>query len=309
VAVYPGYAYDVLLLAGSTDYQCKTLLAAGYSEGSYTLGAEINLITPGENNVIGITINAFPLLWDTSKNNAMSADNDFAFITYDAYTSSTGSLGNVIASTINNRNIHISPTTTSTIADASSPIADAAVIAVTFRVAKLAALLGAEKTGTELGAISLVPKITLNPLSGGSNEKLTFDAVSFISRAGTNATTSLDIYPATSTNRYYIISGHSNATNAQITFVSDTSVNKLPKNNKDGLLVFELEYRAFGTTVNEGTTLWTIRNGLNDKEDTAAAASSDTTGDTDGGAFRVKFGAGAPADLINAQTPHKASPF
>ncbi|MDR3129975.1 MAG: hypothetical protein LBU18_00335 [Treponema sp.] len=306
VAVYPGFTYDVLLLAGSTAHQNKTLLAAGYTNGT-------SPIKEGVNNVINVEVKAFPPVWDTSKGNVITRDtttpekseNDFAFL--------TSALGTGYSSKLNSRNFHIAPELQSNAdtADETAAVPDTATLTVQFNVVQLKALLAAEGDSSNPGAITLIPNVRLDPFSG--QPPYGFTPIAFTPTTGSNATNQAEIFgvsaastAGTGAYKFIKVSGYTSSNTSFISFVSVVSTNKLPKNNTDGLLVFELGYRAFGETASGGF-LWTIRNGLNEGEDTAAAASTDTTGDTDGGSFRIKFGAGAPVKLVNTETNHHAN--
>jgi hypothetical protein len=311
VAVYPGYAYDVLLLAGSTAHQNKTLLAAGFSPGSYTTPSPegTNLIKTGENNVIAISIKAFPPVWNTASGNAINrttgSENDFAFTVTGLLNSATSIMGS--------RYFHIAPELSSNAASPEATVPNTTTLTVQFNVVPLAALFAAEDGGSDEGAISLIPNVKLNPFSG--QPPYGFTPVNFKPSLGTAAASDSELLGAASGDyiKYAIPASSSQTTNLFISFTNDTSsgtTNKLPKNNTEGLLIFELGYRAFGAAATvpsaENFFLWTIRNGLNEGEDTAAADLTDTTGDTDGGSFRIKFGAGAPVKLVNTETNHHA---
>ncbi|MDR3130126.1 MAG: hypothetical protein LBU18_01115 [Treponema sp.] len=286
IAVTPGYSYKVLLLAGSTDYQNRTLLAIGYTTAT---------INTGVNNIVSIIMNAVPLQWDTSiLPQTLSAANDFKFT---AISSGTTNL----PISIGNRYVHISPDTTE-VPDG-SPAADVAipataVLSVQFNAGKLADLFKAERVGaaTTGGSLTFAARnvridavrttdakgfatINLEParLTGGT---LNTSAELLLNATGES------FVPAASTN-------DAGLANLTITFKnSATAPNILPANNKDGYLIFELDYYAFGTA-ESGGKLWTIRNGLNSNPDTKAKTTG-TTGDGAGGAFHLVFGAGDP---------------
>jgi hypothetical protein len=85
--------------------------------------------------------------------------------------------------------------------------------------------------------------------------------------------------------------------NPSVAFSNAVATDKLPKQDVDGLLFFELKYYAFGTRASKGIG-WTIRNGLIRAVDgTLNPGGATETGKGMGSHFLVKIGAGSPEGL------------
>jgi hypothetical protein len=74
-----------------------------------------------------------------------------------------------------------------------------------------------------------------------------------------------------------------------VTFKNDTATDKLPQMDVYAYLVFELEYRAFGTEDSGGTT-WIIRNGLTRSTDDSPDGTTGKSATAGGSLFVVKIG-------------------
>ncbi|MDR3130419.1 MAG: hypothetical protein LBU18_02630 [Treponema sp.] len=257
----------------------------------------MNYITAGINNVF--TINMAPVTpqWNTSANAITSGGaTDFAFS-----AASTSSGGYNITVSLGNRYVHISPGTeaepdSGESDNAKKPIpSSSAVFTVKYGLSKLAPLLAAEKstdsTPTDSGAVTFANRRVRIKALDNKDTKY-FAAIKLDAATGTSSgdnilhTSGKFTLPTSSVTAPYI---------AFFNSPSGTTDN-LPGNNKDGHLLFELDYYAFGTK-DSGGELWTIRNGLNSNEDYASLNATDLTGDTDGGAIHLVFGAGDPDEV------------
>jgi hypothetical protein len=293
----------VLILAGSKAYQNLTLLAAGFTPGDYT--SKDNYITAGINNVISITLKSIPLEWNSATK--AGAPSSLADITTDGkndfgFTAKTAAAGSDIVVAVENRYVHISPLTLpdADSSDPNPPIVNTAVFNVKFYVGKFATTLLLAEKGSNAGAITFAERrVKIEPLG---NELKYFAPIKLgVAASDTPSGPELKAGSTSNTNTFIAASGVTLA-NTYINFFNkpDTTgtdpKDVLPANNKDGKLIFELDYYAFGTD-KSGGSLWTIRNGLNDDEDYASLDSTDLTGDTDGGAIHLVFGAGDPTEV------------
>ncbi|MDR3130135.1 MAG: hypothetical protein LBU18_01165 [Treponema sp.] len=298
ISVIPGYSYDVLLLAGSKAYNSYTLLATGYTPNKS--------ITAGMDNVINIIMNKTALQWWTSEtdtaNNKLDTNNDFLIKTVD---NTTG--GADVGVSVGNRYVHLDP---SAKAGTVSKINNTSVFSVQFNAGKLAELFKAERapavpvptTGGSLTFDDL--RVRIEAVEGSKAIRY-FDTISLnagrLSSGGSNSGNDLLLPYDTSAAKSFTpaaTTADSGLSSLTITFFntpdnSSTPANVLPNNDKEGDLLFELDYFAFGTK-DSGGERWTIRNGLNTATDTKAKDAGTRTGDTDGGGIRVIFGAGDP---------------
>ncbi|MDR3130136.1 MAG: hypothetical protein LBU18_01170 [Treponema sp.] len=297
VPVYPGHSYDVLLIGGKD----KVLLAAGYTAGVS--------ITAGVANTVTITVYILSPQWinpaaddtDTNKiiyptgesltpDNLIANLNDFQFtVTGLASGYSDTSLVEVNRG---GRFIHIAPKAKE--ADSLPAVSsETTTFQVDFNIAKFVPLIYAEK-----GYITLQSYYArLEPLPGqASTEAGFFKPVNLIA---VNGTTSPQL-GHTSGKFKLIDSGYAGKSTGYISFINtltDTASGRFTAKNVEGILRFELYYKAFGgpATVSDNWTQWTIRNGLSSAPDDGEGA---------GGDFSVLIGTGLPPGLTNVDVPN-----
>jgi hypothetical protein len=277
VPVKPNKNYDVLLLAGYN----RTLLAAGYSNNTTKKGWPIK---SGQANLVTIEVKKLPLQWDGSdtivKDNTdkHKSANDFGFAADFTDTDLD------IDTDDGNRWITLGGISE----DGTTIDPDLDTFTVLFNIAKLEQLYLAEGgstltiedhkvvlwpryVGEFFTPVVLSPDVSSNPVIGpsgsGPYKYESIDATSTISF--TNVPLLKSITDDPNPGDFVMVPN-----------------NKLPAKDIDGVLQFELTYRAFGTEKSKGTP-WIIRNGLDRTED--------KTPDTSAGSyFVVKIGAGTP---------------
>jgi hypothetical protein len=295
--------YQVLLLAGYN----QTLLAAGYRPITGTPKDDV-YIKADQANIVSITVETFPLQWDTSASNAIVADsgtptkstNDFEF---SAVITGYGTVAGAKHYEVKSRYINFAPVDTVTDpalkgGTAITPASDK--FEVRFHVPKLDPLIK-----MDINTDATVSMLTIAGYNVGLVPRYTtdyFKPVTFVADATKVSEESTgDTDPdGTSAARYKITIP--TTAPLSITFgnnPSDAINGGLPAKDVDGLLRFELTYYAFGTRASKGMG-WTIRNGLD-----RTADDDDTTGTTGnggiGGYFPVKIGKGSdpqPQDVI-----------
>ncbi|MHB9293943.1 hypothetical protein Holit_03062 [Hollandina sp. SP2] len=162
---------------------------------------------------------------------------------------------------------------------------DDTTLTVNFNLLKLQTLINAEKVGTTSTLSLYTPKVRLLP----RYNKYPFVPIDFSIPTTTGISGNGVI-----TDPYIIAVNDGSPQVSVLPFVNNptTTTGKLPKESVDGLLQFELTYRAFGVDkdINEkATTKWIIRNGLERSEDAVG---------TSGGHIVVKIGAGSPVDVV-----------
>jgi hypothetical protein len=249
---------------------------------------------------------SIPLQWKTldaaAGNNTLdqtNGDNDFAF---SAVESSGGA---ALPISVGNRYVHISPGTTETPTNAGVDkiIPTTSVLSVTFNAEKLKNLFEAETDGVNTrGALTFAErKVRIEALSTKPGRDFTEITLDLARNTTTPYGTDLLLGQAAPYLNTVIVpaSASTNLDNITMTFknnpvtLPNPTTNVLPDNNKDGHLIFELKYYAFGTAASGGSP-WTIRNGLNSARDAKDKSEIVFTGDTYGGAFHLVFGAGDP---------------
>jgi hypothetical protein len=223
-------------------------------------------IESGKANVVAITVQSIPPVWDGTLV-ISSGNSDFAF--------SVGNGLSTITAGAPDRFITLG-------SDTVLPVTGS-TFSVAFNLLKLQPLIDAEHSKLTLQGynVRLLPR---NAAYSFSTVNLTLPTASWLDTSVPGL--------------YTITVGNGGGTETEtLSFTNVTPTQELPQKNVDGLLDFELTYRAFGSGESAGTTAWIIRNGLNRTEDGGAG--------TLGGRFVVKIGTGTilPDPDVTVYTP------
>jgi hypothetical protein len=301
VAVPVGTEYEVLLIAGID----RTLVGVGY-RGKNNSPADIDAgkgpvnIEAGKVNEVVIEVTPLTPQWDTGKSEITDNNgNDFEF---------SASLEKFATDfSINERFVQVGPDTgvNNNEQNENDDIKTSDTFGMVFDISdyKPLALADVNTTSNNTTTLTLVeaPTVELWPRYASDTWLISPPYITLKQKTGTNCLVQ-ETVGGTSGDATYVKYTNTNGDGGfPSTLRLAFECTGLPNKNTDGLLRFELKYKAFGTSYSQGMT-WTIRNGRYNYAD-ADTSNGSTTGSADAGSYiLVKIGSGTPGSKTGEET-------